>query len=688
MLLLKNIFPLLLLTLSLSLTAQDDIKVPRKSFKTSSDGFSEAYKHIKTGDKLVRKGAGGITEAIEEYKKAYTYNPQCPELNYKIGLTYLRSGTKSEAIKYIKVTVDKLPDTYVDETFQYAKALQYNYEFDKATDQFMSFSASLSRRGKKKYGDEITDRLEQCKVGKNLVSQPKRVIIKNVGDRVNTEYNDYNAIVLGDTVMYFSSRSPRKKNQNPSPLNYMYDEDVFVSHYKKGEWQRASRVEDDGVNSDHNDAIVWITYDNQKRYIYDGYRNNGDILVSEYKNGEWKSPKKIRKDFNSPFQETSLSITKDEQTAYFVSKDETESYGGKDIYVVRKNSKGKWDSPENVGSVINTPEDEEGVFVTPDGNALYFSSKGHNSMGGYDVFRSERKANGAWTKPENIGYPVNTPDDELFFRTSSNEKIAYFASKRSDSYGGFDIYKATYLGAEKKMELSGDDDLVAFLNKPQLYLRMPETTKVDTVVTYSLTGRVVDAKRGTPVLAKVDLIDVENAQSAGATLTDTLGRYRINLTKLKSYGVEIRAKDYMIYLDRIDVVKPAQGTEIVKDFKVVKIEAGVKIVLKNIYFESGKAVLTVESFPELDKVVKFMQETPDLKIEISGHTDNVGAAAANTKLSAARAKAVVDYVASKGVPIERMVSKGYGPLQPIAPNTTAAGKKMNRRVEFKILSTE
>jgi outer membrane protein OmpA-like peptidoglycan-associated protein len=152
--------------------------------------------------------------------------------------------------------------------------------------------------------------------------------------------------------------------------------------------------------------------------------------------------------------------------------------------------------------------------------------------------------------------------------------------------------------------------------------------------------------------------------------------------------VEINAKDYMLYLDVITIPATVSTKEILKNFKLNKIKAGAKMVLKNIYFETGKAKLTPESFPELDKVIAFLQENNDLKIEISGHTDNVGGAAYNIKLSGDRAKAVVDYMVSKGIPIEQMVSKGYGPNQPIAPNTTAKGKQMNRRVEFKILSTE
>jgi outer membrane protein OmpA-like peptidoglycan-associated protein len=319
---------------------------------------------------------------------------------------------------------------------------------------------------------------------------------------------------------------------------------------------------------------------------------------------------------------------------------------------------------------------------------MFFSSKGHNTMGGYDIFRSEKDAGGAWGKPENIGYPVNTPDDEMFYRPSNNEKKAYFSAKRADTRGGYDIYKVIFLGSEKKMKLSSEEQLIAYFDKPisEIFNRMSEEAKIDS--SYSMKGFITEVKHSKPVVAKLTLIDVDKSQVVATTLSDTTGAYHIPLPSLKKYGVEISAKDYMFFLDIVTMPQKIENNEVIKNFALTKIEVGAKIVLNNIYFETGKAILTAKSNTELDNLTKFLQENTDIKVEISGHTDNVGTLYSNTKLSEARAKAVVTYLIKHGIPQEQMVYKGYAFSQPIAPNTTKAGRQLNRRVEFKILSKE
>jgi outer membrane protein OmpA-like peptidoglycan-associated protein len=383
-----------------------------------------------------------------------------------------------------------------------------------------------------------------------------------------------------------------------------------------------------------------------------------------------------------------MSITADGKFFYFVSTLDKENFGGKDIFYTRLNSKGKWEKPRNLGKTINTRFDEDFVNISPDGKVLYFSSKGHNSMGGYDIYRSEISANGTWSKPENLGFPVNTPDDDISFMPLPGEKKAYFSSMRPEGLGGFDIYQVIFLGAEKQLIMKTEEQAVAYFYKPitDIFARISGEMKIDT--TYILKGLITDAAKNTPIVARLNLIDADKGQVIAAAISDSTGAYQVRLNQLKNYGVELNAQGYMFYLDVITFPAKITTREIIKNFKMNKIKAGAKIVLKNIYFETGKAVLTSESFVELDKVVSFLVENNELKIEISGHTDNVGGAAYNVKLSGNRAQAVVDYLVSKGIPREQLVSKGYGPNQPISPNTTAKGRQLNRRVEFKILSVE
>jgi outer membrane protein OmpA-like peptidoglycan-associated protein len=577
-------------------------------------------------------------------------------------------------------------------------------EFDKAIEKYDAFYKSLSRREQKKKADLIYKYIDECKAGKEMVSHPKRAVFLNLGDSINSAYDDYNSLVIhNDSLMYFTSRRPSGKKDKPDKVFYMFDEDIYTSHKKGGIWSKAEYLKDEGFNTKRNEAIVWVSEDGNTRYLYDGYRHNGDILVSYLKNGKWTHPKKIGRGFNTDLSETSISITKDGNTIYFVSNDPRENIGGKDIFFSRKNKKGKWDAPANLGTVINTKYDEEGVCLSPDGKTMYFSSKGHNGMGGYDVFRSEMDANGNWMKPENLGYPINTPDDDLFYRPTDLPKIAYYSARRSDTRGGYDLYKVIYLGAEKKMVLSSEEQLSAYFDKPinEIFSRQSEPLVIaepappqvqpivqKTDVEFYLRGVVTDIKRKTPVVAKIDLIDLERSQVVATTITSASGRFDIRVPELKNYGMEFRAKDYMFFLDVVTIPPKIAGKEMWHSVALTKIEVGSKIVLKNIYFESGKAILTSASNTELDKLVTFLKENSDIKVEISGHTDNVGTPSLNTKLSGSRAVAVVDYLVAHGIPQEQLISKGYGSDQPMAPNTTAKGRQLNRRVEFKILSKD
>jgi outer membrane protein OmpA-like peptidoglycan-associated protein/tetratricopeptide (TPR) repeat protein len=670
--------------------AQQEIKVPTKSLKNVKwDGITQAIDNIENGDKWASKGRGAYPKALEFYLKAYEYNPNCPELNCKIGMCYLQTGPKDKALPYLQNAYDKNKEIILELPLLLAKAFHYNFEFEKAAQLYDSFYRSLKDKQKEKYTESIYKLIDECKNGKEMLAQPRRVVIKNLGKAINSEYSDYNPVMVGnDSAMFFISRRPHGKRSKVDKKNYFYKEDIYYSVNKDGEWQDATYFDESDYNTKHNEGIVWVSEDGKTRYLYDGYSKQGDLYVSTLKKNNWTSPKKLKSTFNSKYGETSICFTADGKVCYFVSSSPKENFGGKDIYYIRLNRKGKWDPPHNMGNIINTKYDEDYINISPDGKVLYFSSKGHNTMGGYDVFRTEIDASGTWSTPVNIGFPVNSPDDDLCYKPLPGERKAYFSSYRNDGLGGFDIYQVIYLGAEKQPILLTEEQPIAYFYKPisDIFARISGEMKIDT--TYILKGLITDAAKATPVMAKINLIDKDNSQPIASTISDSTGAYQIRISKLKNYGIEINAKDYMFYLDVISFPEKVSSREIIKNFKLNKIKAGAKIVLKNIYFETGKAKLTPESYPELDKVVSFLQENNDLKIEISGHTDNVGAAALNTKLSATRAQAVVDYIVSKGIPREQLVSKGYGPNQPISPNTTAQGRKLNRRVEFKILSTE
>jgi outer membrane protein OmpA-like peptidoglycan-associated protein len=664
------------------------VKVVRGEFKIKQTGFRIAWVAVQEGDRLVRKGKGALPLALKEYLKAHAYNSENAELNFKLGTCFLQTDKKREAISYLNKAYFSNPQITPEIHLLLAQAYHQNLEFENAIKEYEFYYQSLSKKDKKLVGPLVLKFKQECLNASEIVSAPKRVIITNLGDSINSPYDDYNPVIsANDSLMFFISRRPANASSKPNVLDYRFNEDVYSTTNDSGKWKNVSRW-NVKFNDKHHNAVVWISADGKKLFLYNGYKNNGDLQYTELKKGKWTKPSKLKGGFGTDEKETSLCITADGNEVYFVSADPRESFGGKDIFYSVKNSKGKWTSPKNVGSSINTMYDEEGVYVQPDGKVMYFSSKGHNNIGGYDIFRVERDERNIWMKPQNIGYPVNTPDDELYYRPSVNEKQAYFSASRPDSKGGKDIYKVTFLGAEKEMILLSEDQLISYKDKPysDIFVRLPLEVSVDTTIT--LTGKITDVKTNVPVRAKINLIDLERSQIIATTISDTTGSYKIPLPSVKNYGIEINARDYMFLLDVINLPPSISGREVVKDFALAKVEIGAKVILKNIYFETGKATLKEESFAELDKVLRFLQDNQDLKIEISGHTDNVGSVKANTNLSEARAKAVVEYLSSRGIMAERLVYKGYAFNQPIAPNNTPEGRQMNRRVEFKILSKE
>jgi outer membrane protein OmpA-like peptidoglycan-associated protein len=308
-------------------------------------------------------------------------------------------------------------------------------------------------------------------------------------------------------------------------------------------------------------------------------------------------------------------------------------------------------------------------------------------MGGFDVFVMERDVDKMWSNPQNLGYPINTPNDDLFLKMDENNKQAYYSSVRQNGNGGFDLYKIIFLGEEKELKVTTDDIHLAWEYKPvdDLFYITPKELKVDTAL--FMVGMITDSKEGTPIQAKIEVIDTELSKVVATGLSDTLGNYKIRIPKKKDYGVEVTAKNYLFFVTIVNLSdKQVVDSKVQANFQLDKIDVGAKMVLKNIFFETNKATLKPESTTELERVATLLKENPGIRLEISGHTDNVGSYRANQKLSEARAKSVVDYLIDQGVDKSRLEYKGYSFTQPVADNNTAEGRAQNRRVEFKVLS--
>jgi hypothetical protein len=395
--------------------------------------------------------------AFEEYLIAYGYNNSNPELNYKTGVSALFSGNREEAAGFLLKAYDLNNDVAGDILVLCGRALQYSFRFEEAIVNFKGF---LKYTGKKDPDNVGLARkcIDECNSALALTRDSVRVAISNLDYPVNSDADEYSEILSADgKMLYFCSR--RKISETFSINNdAKFDENILISRKTADFWESAESA-GENLTTKHCETPLYISSDNSILYIYAGSENGGDIKMSTMKKGKWKKPVEIPYNINSKKSETSFSFTPSGNEIYFVTNSGRDNLGGKDIYFIKKVKKKKWSKPQNAGSLINTPYDEESVRFSATGDTLWFSSRGHDTMGGYDIFLSVRDTSGGWMEPKNAGYPVNTQWNELFYHPSPfNDSTFYFVSNRSGGFGGLDIYMGKILSkAEKPVPLPSEN---------------------------------------------------------------------------------------------------------------------------------------------------------------------------------------------------------------------------------------
>ena len=678
---LTKLTAILFLLFSLVAEAQTDVKIGRKEFDTGKPGFAEAWKHVREGDKYYSQGGASYSKAFDEYLQAIVYNNSNPELNYKTGISALFSDHKEEASGFLQNALEFNHNVTDDILFFTGWALQYNGKFEDAIEKFTEFKTSADPRHSGNMISLADKHIDECNSALVTTSDTLRIAITNAGPAINSVSDDYSEILTHDGgTMYFASRRQTDRSFEHSDMKY--DENIYVSHKENGVWGTAALAGKD-ITTKYCEAPLYLDNAGDRLYIYEGSKREGDIKVSEKKNGIWRTPVNLPFPVNSSGSETSFCISPSGNEIYFVSDNGKVNIGGKDIYFIKKLNGHKWSKPINAGSMINTRYDEESVRLSETGDTLWFSSRGHNSIGGYDIFFSIRGEDGEWGAVKDCGYPVNTVwDDMFYFPSPQNDSVFYLSSNRSGGAGGLDIYEGRLLPQLRdtitRPEVRSDTVII----RDTVVVKAPEPKK-DVVV---LEGKILDSETGQPVLARLDITDMLTDSLIVTTASSDIdGSYKAGLPAKKAYNVGIKAAGYLSDMKQV-VIPPDYATDTFEfNTTLIKVKVGKRVVLNNILFETGKSVLTKSSYAELDHLLGILKDNPNMKIEISGHTDNTGSAALNLRLSAARAKAVVDYLLGKGIDMSRLTSKGYGSTQPVATNSTALGRAKNRRVEFKIL---
>lgn len=684
----------LYITLFLSFVAgAQNIEFDKDNFKDDKDGLKAAKDNIKTGDEIYLKGPVFYKEALPYYLKANAFNPNNASLNYKLGQCYLASVEKYKALPHLEKAIQLNPTMDAAIYYDMGRAYHLDHQYDKAIESFSKFQKSAMATQDPAIMQDVQLRIKHCYNGKELVKTPIRVFIDNLGAKINTQYNEYGAVVSADeSMMLFTSRRPGSTGDKiDEGINEQF-EDIYISYkLADGSWSQATNLPKP-INSDNHDSNSGVSADGQKFIIYLGKDNGGDLFESTLEGTTWTKPEPFNKNINTKYHEPSACYSPDGNALYFVS-DKPGGLGDHDIYVSYKDAKGKWGESVNLGPMINTQHGEEAVFMHPDGKTLYFSSQGHNSMGGYDIFKSVyNETTKTWSKPENLGFPVNTPDDDVFFVLSANGRHGYYTSADKSSLGLRDLYVITFLGPEKPMILNNEDNLIASAAKPVQETVVAPAVEVKEAQLTLLKGVITDALTGEKLSAEIEIVDnMANKVIATFKSNSSTGKYLVSLPAGKNYGIAVKKEGYLFHSENFDIPATAAFQEVNKDVQLKKLAVGGKIVLRNIFFDLDKATLRPESTAELERLTKLMNDVPTLKIELGGHTDSRGSDTYNQQLSEKRAKAVVDYLTSKGIAADRLKWAGYGETQLVnkcanGVNCSDEQHQENRRTEFKVLA--
>ena len=521
--------------------------------------------------------------------------------------------------------------------------------FEKALEKVKSFLAtpklnqqSIKAGNYRKSTYEFALQYKQKSNIKNYVFNPQ-----NMGDSINSKALEYlPSLTVDGNKMIFNRR-----------ING--DEDFYESNKINGVWQNAKPLAGK-LNTNFNEGAQNISQDGEW-LIFTGCNypeglGSCDLYISyKNKNGEWSEAENMGRNINTDAWESAPSLSPDKRDLYF-SSTRPGGFGGSDIWVSHRTENGRWQKPENLGPTINTSGDDGCPFIHADNQTLYFNSNGHAGYGLSDLFVSRKNEKGEWQTPTNLGYPINTIDDEGSLIVSADGKTAFYASDKGDFKNGLDLYS---------FELRED-------------IRAQKT--------FWVRGKIYDKKTNAGLPSSVELTTIDSGYVLSKLRTDEEGNYLTTLPLGKSYAFSVNRKGYLFYSENFTLKDNVNDSPLVVNIGLQPLEKGSSIILKNIFFESKKYELQTTSFTELNKVAELLKENAALTIQISGYTDNVGKPADNLLLSINRAKAVITYLQSKGIDSKRLTGKGFGESNAIAPNTTEAGKSQNRRTELTVIS--
>jgi outer membrane protein OmpA-like peptidoglycan-associated protein len=716
------------------------------AFAYAFAGSGDDKSLVRKGDRAFRKA--NIADALMYYQKALTVNPKDCYANFQEGaLLYLTDSARIKSITYFQNSIKFAPaigeDTIIDAYYYLGNCYILKKQYDSAIYAFQKYLVHLVDD---KYDapllKEVKHNIDLCRFAPELIQRSpdsasyiingkyQPTYVKNLGSLINTPYPEYAEVVLDhDSLMVFTSRRPTSQGGRREYPTGSYYEDMFMSHKdNNGRWTPPSLFSSQLLikASRLNLASVCISADNKTLFVF----HKGMIYESHRSGATWSEPKRVQaKIKNIKAYMPSVFLSYDGKQLFLVT-DKKGGYGGRDIYVSKLDDKGIWGTPSNLGPDINTSFDEDAPFLMPDNKTLFFSSKGHNGLGGYDIFKSVYE-NGKWSTPVNVGAPINSPADDIFFEYDTATKKGYFSSARiNEGYGDMDLYTLSFTcdNIENTM-LQGK--VIAEGNKTISSPTVMYTdlkTGQNTIAAYDESGKYsIQLKPDTKYSVSVRTLGYLPINTSVTTphQCDAYNLYQIiNLNYImadsmkKGQNVAIKNAFYHVSQAGIKNVKDdqtlsdlagsfndkndiwysdsafavnytqAQIDSINPHAKVVAVTNPTKVTptAKNstVLFELNSSVIASSTYSSLDSLAKIMRTNTKIKLQVYGYADNTGKEDHNQSLSDQRAKAVVQYLIKKGVKSANIHAEGKGSANPVAQND-GTHNYLNRRAELMVI---
>lgn len=587
-------------------------------------------------------------EAIKHLNAAVKADPKFQKAYWQLGDIYKRIRNTQKAKENYRLVVGSAPVENANIYFLLGETELQTGDYAQAKQSFESFLTN-SKQIDQKYIDKAKKYISDCDFSIEAVKNPVAYEPFNMGFYVNSEHKDYFPALTADGQTIIFTR------------NVKGNEDFYTSTQKNSEWQKAKSLSNNINTPNYNEGAQSISPDGRYLFFTGCNRPDGvgrcDIYVCRKEGNDWSKPINLGNVINTNEWESQPSISADGNTLYFLSN-RAGGFGGYDIWKSNLDVSGHWTKPVNLGPNINTAYDESTPFIHADGQTLFFSSDGWPGLGQKDIFYSNLQPDGTFSKATNLGYPINTFNDEFGFIVSADGQEGLFSSNLDGGFGDVDIYK----------------------------FKLPTHLKPHPI-TY-VKGVVRDKDTNKPLEGNVIVVNLNNKITAYNEITDSETGDFIAVTPTNNkYSFNVIADGYMLYSRHLDVKNEDANKPIDLEILMEKIKAGNKVKLNNIFFDTNKYDLLPQSIVELNLVIELLKANPTMEVEIQGHTDDVGSLKDNQVLSENRAKAVYNYLLENGIAKKQLTSKGYGETKPTADNSTPEGRQENRRTDFLVVKT-